>query len=94
MQLKKLPPKRYRVWVVWGPTSEWGNGVGPLGYFRTKKEAESYLSYLKRKENEEGMWSWRSVFECGYVVANDARDIGLEEEETLEEFVERMNSYV
>jgi hypothetical protein len=97
IRLKRpLPPKKYRVWIVWGPTSEWGEGSGPLSYFKTKREAEWYLAELKRREKEEGRWSWRSVFECGCIDVADARDIGIgmEPGETLDEFIERMNSYV
>jgi hypothetical protein len=90
---QKTIPRRYRVYVVWAPSLEWGDGVGPAGYFRTKHEARRYLAELKKREKEEGQWGWRSVFECGRIEVWDARDLGfVPDEQTIDEFVEEMNS--
>ena len=36
------------VYVVWGPTAEWGDGSGPLFYTLTRESAESYIEDEKR----------------------------------------------
>lgn len=32
------------IYAVWGPTAEWGDGSGPLGYFLDKASAEGYIA--------------------------------------------------
>jgi hypothetical protein len=92
---KKQIPRRYRIWVVYGPTSEWGDGVGPLAYFRSKRDAKRYLAELKKQEEEFGQWSWRSVEECGHIEEWDARELEFcPAEKSLDEFVDEMNSRV
>jgi hypothetical protein len=87
--------KHCTICVVWGPTIEWGDGVGPLGYFKTRKDAEGYLEELRQREKEEGKWAWRSVEECGHVQEWDARELGFDENaQTLDEFIDEMNSHV
>ena len=84
-----------KIYVVFGPNIEWSDGVGPLGYFATKEGAEEYLKELCQQEEEEGMWAWRSVFECGHIQEFDAEEIGFNpNEKTLEEFLEELNSLV
>ena len=95
MRQQNKVPQRYRVYVVHGPSSEWGEGVGALGYFKSRKEAERCLAELKRREKEEGKWSWRSVEECGHIQVWDARELGFDErQQTIDEFLDEMNSLV
>jgi len=63
----KQIPRRHRIYVVHAPTIEWGDGVGPSGYFRNKRDAQRYLAELRRLEKERGKWAWRSVKECGHI---------------------------
>lgn len=58
------------VWVVWGPTAEWGDGDGPLSYWLTESTAESdkrsfeirdeeYIADIRRDSNDpeyDGGW--------------------------------------
>jgi len=36
------------IYAVWGPTAEWGDGNGPLGYFCERSGAESFIEDEKR----------------------------------------------
>ena len=37
------------IFVVWGPTAEWGDGSGPLAYFLERETAESYIADERRE---------------------------------------------
>lgn len=36
------------IYVVWGPTAEWGDGSGPLAYFLAREDAEGYIADERR----------------------------------------------
>ena len=76
---------KIKIYVVYGPSAEWGDGVGPRGYFTSRNEAEEFLMELIQ---EEGMQA------CG-IVEFDAEEIGFNpDEKTLEEFIDELNSLV
>lgn len=37
-----------RIYIVWGPTAEWGDGSGPLFYTDSLKSAGSYIREERR----------------------------------------------
>ena len=82
--------KRF-VYVVWGPSPEWGDGVGVIGYARTMREAKAILRREREDEREYGPRSWRSVDECGAIERVPAQDLGWLGDEPLYAFVDRLN---
>lgn len=57
------------VYVVLGPSPEWGDGQGVIGYAATPEQAEELLRQEAEDELEYGPRSWRSVHDCGDVEA-------------------------
>lgn len=52
------------VFTVWGPTAEWGDGSGPLAYFPTEEQANSYIDFevADLLDNElENTWPYNQV---------------------------------
>lgn len=52
------------VYVVWGPTAEWADGSGPLGWFVSREDAEQYIEDEKAFLKDEGfldMWPYNVV---------------------------------
>ena len=50
-----------RIFVVWGPTAEWGNGTGPIGYFENLESAEFFIEGEERELRDmadEALLSW------------------------------------
>ncbi len=79
------------VYVVWGPSSEWGDGVGVLGYSTSLRGAQAILRQERADEREYGPRSWRSVDECGAIERVPAVSLGWAGGEPLRAFVERLN---
>jgi hypothetical protein len=50
-----------RIYVVWGPSPEWGDGVGVIGYALTKEDAQAILEDAAEEEREYGPRSWRTL---------------------------------
>jgi hypothetical protein len=82
--------ERY-VYVVWGPSAEWADGVGVLGYARTLREAKAILRQEREEEREYGPRSWRTIRDCGAIERIPARELGWLGAEPLYLFVERLN---
>jgi hypothetical protein len=82
--------KRY-VYVVWGPSAEWGDGVGVLGYATSLRGAQAILRQEREEEREYGPRSWLTVDECGAIEKVEARDLGWDGTQPLTAFVERLN---
>jgi hypothetical protein len=80
------------VYVVWGPSAEWGDGVGVIGYALTEQDAQGILEHEAAEEVEYGPRSWRSIEDCGTVEPVPAEDLGWDGEEDLAAFVERLNA--
>jgi hypothetical protein len=53
------------IYVVYGPSAEWGDGVRVLGFASCKQAALDLLRAERANEREYGPRSWRSVQECG-----------------------------
>lgn len=68
------------IYIVWGPSAEWGDGQGVIGYASSKEDAQAILEQEKQDEKEYGPRSWRTV--------DDAGDI---EEIPVEEFLKHVN---
>jgi hypothetical protein len=82
--------KRRYVYVVWGPSPEWGDGVGVLAYATSLRGARAILRQEREEEREYGPRSWRSVDECGAIEKIPAESLGWSGE-PLDEFVQRLN---
>jgi hypothetical protein len=82
------------IYVVWGPSPEWGDGVGVLGYARTKRDARVILQEARAEEREYGPRSWRTLRECGAIDPVPAAELGWDGTCPLDEFVERLNQEV
>ena len=79
------------VYVVWGPSPEWGDGVGVLGYATSIRDARAILRQEREDEREYGPRSWRSVDECGAIEPVQPEELGWDGSEPLQQFVERLN---
>lgn len=79
------------VYVVWGPSPEWGDGVGVLGYSTSVEGAREILRQEREYEREYGPRSWRTVEECGAIDMVPAAELGWLGDEPLPAFVERLN---
>jgi alpha-L-arabinofuranosidase len=81
------------VYVVWGPSPEWGDGVGPIGYATSKREARMILAQERRDEAEYGPRSWRTLRESAAIEPVPAAELGWDGTEAIEEFIDRLNQY-
>jgi len=79
------------VYVVWGPSPEWGDGVGVLGYSTSLRGAQAILRWEREDEREYGPRSWRSIKDCGTIERVPAQDLGWLGDEPLYLFVQRLN---
>jgi hypothetical protein len=82
------------IYIVWGPSPEWGDGVGVIGYAQSLRQAKNILSEERRLEKEYGSRSWRSIDDCGYIEPVPADELGWDGEEPIEKFVEELNDLV
>lgn len=82
---------RAYVYVVWGPSPQWGDGVGVLGYSTSLRGARAILRQERADEQEYGPRSWRSVEECGAIERVPAAELGWLGDEPLIAFVARLN---
>jgi hypothetical protein len=57
--------KQEYVYVVYGPSAEWADGVGVLGYAANEEDALDLLEWEKEEEEEYGPRSWRTIEDCG-----------------------------
>jgi len=82
------------VYVVWGPSPEWGDGVGVIGYATSKAWALAILREAEQEEKEYGPRSWRSIRECGGIEVVDAFELGWDRSVSLRRFVEKLNESI
>jgi len=47
-----------RIYAIWGPTAEWGDGRGVVGYATTRREAEAMIREKIEDAREYGPHSW------------------------------------
>jgi hypothetical protein len=84
--------KKAMVYIVWGPSPEWGDGVGVLGYARTMQEAKAILRQEQEDEEKYGPRSWRSVKDCGAIERVPAEELGWLGDVPLHLFIDELNS--
>jgi len=89
--------KDFKVYVVWGPDAQWGDGVGVKGYFASASQARSYIASEKRDlrseygPRSEWPWPYNEVDYAIDVVWASGLDVNLSKYATKDEVLDALN---
>ena len=87
----------FKVYMVWGPDPQWGNGAGVKGYFASASEARSHIAYEKRDLRDkfgprsEWPWPYDVVDYAIDVVRASSLNVNLSEYNSKDEVLEYLN---
>ena len=84
---------RRSVYIVWGPSPEWGDGMGVVGYETSLRKAQAIIKWLLEEEENYGPRSWVSA-RYSYIERVHPAELGWDGVTPLQEFVQKLNESI